>query len=99
MASSRRSGRNRSTSANLMSLITGRTARVAYVVLGTAGLIALAFGLVGPRRIERVYGPVRDALEPPVDKLWAESEPLRQQIGQLLESASPEGRTRLVATF
>jgi hypothetical protein len=47
----------------------------------------------------QVYKPVRDALEPRLDRLWADAKPLRQQIAELLENASPEGRKRLVTSF
>jgi hypothetical protein len=69
-------------------------------VIGTVGLIALAVAVVGPRRIERrVYKPVRNAVEPRLEKLWADAGPLRQQIAELLENANPEGRKRLVTNF
>jgi hypothetical protein len=77
-----------------------RPARTAYYVLGTAGLAALAVALVGPKRLEReVIKPLRGALEPQAEKLWADSKPLRDQIAGLFKSASPGGRERLVKSF
>jgi hypothetical protein len=77
-----------------------RQARTAYYVLGTAGLVALAVAVVGPKRLEReVIKPLRSALEPQAEKLWADSRPLRQQIAQLFKSAGPSGRERLVRSF
>ena len=75
-------------------------ARTAYYVLGTAGLMALAVAIVGPKRLERdVIKPLRNAIEPQAEKLWADSQPLRAQIAQLFKSASPSGRERLVRSF
>jgi hypothetical protein len=77
-----------------------RPARTAYYVLGTAGLVALAVALIGPRRLERdVIKPLRGAIEPQAEKLWAESQPLRQQIARLFSSATPGVRERLVRSF
>ncbi|HEY2007475.1 MAG TPA: hypothetical protein VGH23_00690 [Rhizomicrobium sp.] len=84
----------------LLRLAVSRPARTAYVVIGTAGLAALAVALIGPRRIEReVIKPLRSAIEPQADRLWAESRPLREQIAGLFRSASPTGRERLVRSF
>ena len=77
-----------------------RPARTAYVVLGTAGLAALAIAVVGPKRLEReVLRPLRGAIEPQAEKLWADSRPLRDQIAGLFKSASPIGRERLARNF
>ena len=77
-----------------------RPARMAYYVVGTAGLAALAVALVGPKRIEQeVIKPLRGAIEPQAEKLWADSKPLREQIAGLFSSASPTGRERLVRSF
>ena len=75
-------------------------ARTAYYVLGTAGLMALAVAIVGPKRLERdVIKPLRSAIEPQAEKLWADSQPLRAQIADLFKSATPGGRERLVRSF
>ena len=75
-------------------------ARAAYFVIGTIGLAALAVAIVGPKRVRReVLEPIRDAVEPRAEKLWAESQPLRDQIAGLLENASPEGRKQLARHF
>ena len=69
-------------------------------MLGTAGLAALAVALIGPKRLEReVIKPLRGAIEPQAEKLWADSRPLREQIAGLFKSASPGGRERLVRSF
>jgi hypothetical protein len=77
-----------------------RPARAAYVVIGTAGLAALAVALVGPKRLEReVLRPLRGAIEPQAEKLWADSRPLREQFAGLFTAASPAGREKLVKNF
>jgi hypothetical protein len=84
----------------LQRLAASRSAITAYVVIGTAGLAALAVALIGPRKLEReVLQPLRNAIEPQAEKLWAESRPLREQIAGLFSSASPAGRERLVRSF
>ncbi len=85
---------------SLVRLATGPTARTAYMVIGTIGLAALAVAVVGPKRIERdVIKPLRGAVEPQVEKLWAEARPLRDQIASLFQNATPSGRARLVKSF
>jgi len=75
-------------------------ARTAYYVLGTAGLMALAIAIVGPKRLQRdVIKPLRSAIEPQAEKLWADSRPLRAQITDMFKAASPAGRERLVRSF
>lgn len=89
-----------SPSARLMRLATSRAAITTYVVIGTAGLAALAIALIGPAKLERqVLKPLRGAIEPQAEKLWAESRPLREQIAGLFHSAGPSGRERLVRSF
>lgn len=89
-----------SLSGRLLRLAASPAARTAYVVIGTAGLAALAIALIGPRRLEReVLRPLRGAIEPQAEKLWSESRPLRDQIAGVFRSASPSGRERLVRSF
>ena len=89
-----------SLSGRLLRLAASPAARTAYVVIGTAGLAALAIALIGPRRLEReVLRPLRGAIEPQAEKLWVESRPLRDQIAGVFRSASPSGRERLVRSF
>jgi hypothetical protein len=89
-----------SLAANLLRLASSRTARTAYVILGTAGLAALAVAVVGPKRLEReVFKPLRGAIEPQAEKLWADSRQLREQIAGLFQKASPSGRERLARNF
>ena len=89
-----------SLAASVSRIARSRSARAAYVVLGTAGLAAIAVALVGPKRIEReVLKPLRGAIEPQAEKLWADAKPLREQIAGLFKSATPSGRERLVRSF
>ena len=89
-----------SPAAGVSRIALSRPARAAYIVLGTAGLAAIAVALVGPRRIEReMLKPLRGAIEPQAEKLWADAKPLRDQIAGLFKSASPTGRERLVRSF
>src|ERR1700744_3710440 len=84
----------------VLRLAVSRPAKTAYVVIGTAGLAALAVALIGPKKLEReVLKPLRNAIEPQADRLWAESRPLREQIAGLVHAASPTGRERLVKSF
>ena len=86
--------------ASITRVATSRPARTAYVVLGTAGLAALAVALIGPKRLERqVIKPLRGAIEPQAEKLWADSRPLRDQIAGLFKSATPNGREKLARSF
>ena len=85
---------------NLLRLASTPPARAALTVIGTIGLAAVAVALVGPKRIERdVIKPLRGAIEPQAEKLWADSRPLRAQIAGLFKSASPAGREKLVRSF
>ncbi len=89
-----------SLSTRLLRLAGSPMARAAFVVIGTAGLAALAIAVIGPKKLERdVIKPLRSAIEPQAEKLWADSRPLREQIAGLFHSASPTGRERLVKSF
>ena len=95
-----RAAPNSSVETSLIRFATGRPARIFYLVVGTAGVIALTVALVGPKRIERtVYKPLRDAVEPRAEKLWADTSPIREQIAALFEKASPSGRARLASSL
>ena len=84
----------------LTSLIASPAAKTALVLIGTAGLAALAVAVVGPKRIERdVIKPLRGAIEPQAEKLWADSRGLREQFASLFQSATPTGREKLVKSF
>lgn len=76
-------------------------AKTAYVVLGTAGLAALAIALFGPRRFQReVLKPVQTAVGDQAAQLWDDSRSLREQIRSLFARAqSGSGRDRLVQNF
>ena len=85
---------------NLLRAANTKTARTALVLIGTAGLAALAVAIVGPRRLEReVIKPLRGAIEPQAEKLWADSRPLRDQIAGLFKNAPPTVRQKLVRNF
>ena len=85
---------------NLLRLAASPPARAALAVIGAIGLTAVAVALIGPKRIERdVIKPLRGALEPQAEKLWADSRPLREQIAGLFKSATPSGREKLVRSF
>ncbi len=88
-----------SLAASVSRIALSRPARAAYLVLGTAGLAAIAVALVGPKRIEReVLKPLRGATLPQAEKLWADAKPLRDQIAGIFKTAGP-GRERLVRSF
>ena len=80
---------------------TGRTAKTLYVVIGAAGLAALAIAIFGPRRFEReILKPAQNRVSDQAAQIWADSRPLREQIGSLLARAGSEaGRERLVRSF
>jgi hypothetical protein len=85
---------------NLLRLAATPPARAAFAVIGTIGLTAIAVALIGPKRIERdVIKPLRGAIEPQAEKLWADSKPLREQIAGLFQAAGPAGREKLVRSF
>lgn len=89
-----------SLTASISRIALSRPARAAYVVLGTAGLAAIAVAIIGPKRLERdVLKPLRGVIEPQAEKLWEDSRPLRDQIAGLFQSANPSGRERLVRSF
>lgn len=96
----RRAASSRSLSTQLVRMAGTRQARAAFAVIGAMGLTALAVAVIGPKRIQQdVIKPLRSALEPQAEKLWAESQPLREQIAGLFENASPAGREKLVRSF
>jgi NAD/NADP transhydrogenase alpha subunit len=77
-----------------------RPAKVAYLTAGAVGLAALAVALIGPKRLEQeVLKPLRGAIEPKAEKLWADSRELREQIAGLFQSATPTGREKLARNF
>jgi hypothetical protein len=73
--------------------------RAALVLLGTAGLVALAVAVVGPKRIRRTALDLRDAVEPHAEKAWADKRQLRDQIAAAFERASPDARKAMARTF
>jgi hypothetical protein len=73
--------------------------RTALVLAGTAGLVALAVAIVGPKRIRREMIQLRDAIEPHAEKAWATARPMRDQIDALFGKASPEGQKALARSL
>ena len=75
--------------------------KIAFVVIGTAGLAALAIAIFGPERFQRqILKPVKSAVGDQAGQLWSDSRPLREQIGKLFARAGSEaGRDRLVRNF
>jgi hypothetical protein len=68
----------------LIAAATGRAAKAAYVVIGAAGLAALAVAIFGPKRFQhKVLKPVQGAVSDQASQLWADSRALREQIGRL----------------
>src|SRR5476649_2413631 len=61
---------------------TSPAAKTAYAVIGTMGLAALAIAIFGPRRFQReILAPVQSRVSDQASQLWADSQGLRQQIG------------------
>jgi hypothetical protein len=100
IAPARSAGSSPSFATKLLVLANSPAARTTFVVIGTAGLAALAIALVGPKRLEKeVIRPLRGAIEPQVEKLWADAKPLREQIADLFQNATPTGRKKLARSF
>ena len=104
MATRRRTSRHanlpaRANSKNqLVRAATGRTAKTAYALIGTAGLAALAIAIFGPRRFQReILAPVQNKVSDQASQLWADSQGLRQQIGRLFDRAQGEAGPRTAA--
>jgi hypothetical protein len=76
-------------------------AKTAYVVLGTAGLAALAIAIFGPKRFQReILKPVQTVVGDQASQLWNDSRSLREQISGLFARAQTgSGRDRLVQNF
>ena len=92
---------SRSLVGGLVRAATSREAKIAYVTIGAIGLTALAVAIIGPRRIEQqVIRPIRGRVGQEAERLWSQSQPLREQIADLVQSAgSGAGRERLVRSF
>ncbi len=91
---------HQSLTTTLLRVVGSRPARAALVAVGTIGLAAIAVAIVGPKRIERdVIKPLRGAIEPQAEKLWADAKPLREQLAGLFRNATPTGREKLVKNF
>src|SRR6202012_2698218 len=65
------------TKSQLATIATSRAAKTAYVVVGTAGLAALAIAIFGPKRFQReILRPVQNAVGDQASQLWADARPL-----------------------
>jgi hypothetical protein len=96
----RRRKKTAGSSASLGHLVANPVVRAGVIVVGTATLAALVATVVGPRRMERgVYGPLRGAIEPLVDKFATEAGALRDQVTELFEKTAPESRKQLARTI
>ena len=86
---------------HLVRAATGRTAKAAYVVIGTAGLAALAIAVFGPKRFQKeILEPVQAKVSDQASNLWNDAKPLREQIGRLFDRAqSQASRERLARGF
>jgi hypothetical protein len=81
-------------------LVANPLVRAGLIVLGTAALAALAAAAIGPKRMKReVYRPLRDAVEPQVDRIASEASALRDQITELFEKTAPEKWRELARNF
>jgi hypothetical protein len=80
---------------------TGRTAKATYAVVGAMGLAALAIAIFGPRRFQReILNPVQSRISDQTSQLWADSQPLREQIARMFDGVkSQSGRDKLVRSF
>jgi hypothetical protein len=85
----------------LVRAATGPAAKTAYAVIGTVGLAALAIAIFGPKRFQKeILVPVQNKVSDQASQIWADSRPLREQIGKLFERTHSEsGRERLVRSF
>ena len=90
---------NRGLSTTLVRAATSRTAKAAYVVVGTMGLAALAVAILGPRRLEQeVLKPLQKAVGPQAEKIWDQAKPVREQLTGLFRRAGDE-REKLARDF
>jgi len=76
-------------------------AKAAYIAMAGAGLAALAIGIFGPRRFQQqILQPIGASVSDQAERLWSEAQPLRTQLGGLIERAGNEaGREKLVRSF
>ena len=79
--------------------------RTITVVIGVAGLAALASALLGSRRFREIARPLSaaallplaSAVAPQADRVWAETRPWRDHVGRLLASINTEEVREAVA--
>ena len=92
---------SRSLSMRVGRAATSPAAKAVYIAVGAVGLAALAIAIFGPRRFQRVViHPVQSAVSDQAEKLWSEAQPLRTQLGGLIQRATSEaGREKLVRSF
>ncbi len=85
----------------LMRAAVSPAARRAYVVVGAAGLAALAIAIFGPRRFQKeILAPVQNRVSDQASQLWTDAKPVRDQIAKLFERAqSSASREKLAQGF
>jgi hypothetical protein len=80
--------------------------RTATVLVGVAGLVALAVTLLGPRRVRDDFirpisaatlVPLAAAVAPQADRVWAETRPWRDRVAGILSSVNTEEVRELIA--
>jgi len=100
-ARARRPAHPSNSRARILRATTSSTAKTAYVVVGIVGLAGLAIAIFGPRRFQReILEPARTAVSDRAERLWTEAQPLRTQLGSLIERAGSEtGREKLIRSF
>lgn len=76
-------------------------AKAVYIAMASAGLAALAIGIFGPRRFQQqILRPIGASMSDQAERLWSEAQPLRTQLGGLIERAGNEGgREKLIRSF
>jgi NAD/NADP transhydrogenase alpha subunit len=92
---------HRSLRSQFVRAATGPAAKTTYIVVGIVGLAALAIAIFGPRRFQReILAPAQNKISDQASQLWADSHPLREQIGKLFDRAgSQSGREKLAKSF
>jgi NAD/NADP transhydrogenase alpha subunit len=90
-----------SRTSGLVRAATGRRAKTAYAVVGTVGLAALAIAIFGPKRFQReILAPAQNKISDQASQLWADSQPLREQISGMFDRVqSQSGREKLARNF
>lgn len=88
-------------SKKLSKIAASPVAKAAYIAMAGAGLAALAIGIFGPRRFQQqILQPIGASMSDQAEKIWSEAQPLRTQLGGLIERAgNDKGREKLIRSF